>query len=148
MSERKTPTSSAGIESGSGDIADRGDNALTTGSMDGPPSALTCPDCGGALWERMEEGGLLFYRCHVGHSYTAESMAAGHNELLEQTLWEALRMFEENASMHRRMADRARSDQPDMAERFRERAEEVNRRTDLLRKLLLGENGGGGGLAR
>ena len=143
MSERRPPTSSAGIESDSGDIADRGDNALTTGSMHGPPSALTCPDCGGALWERTEEG-LLFYRCHVGHSYTAESMAAGHDELLEQTLWEALRMFEESASIHRRMAERAKSDQPDLAERFGERAAEANRRTDLLRGILLGENGARG----
>ena len=140
MSERSTPTSSVGIPSDAGDIADRGDNALTTGSITGPPSALTCPDCGGALWERNEEG-LLFYRCHVGHSYTAESMAAEHDDLLEQTLWEALRMFEESAKLHRRMAERARDAEPAMARRYAERAEENLTRTEVIRRVLLGENG-------
>ena len=140
MAERQTPTSSVGVPSEAGDIADRGDNALTSGSISGPPSALTCPDCGGALWERTEEG-LLFYRCHVGHSYSAESMAAEHDELLEQTLWEALRMFEESASLHRRMASRAEQGEPAMARRYQERAGETQSRIDLLRRILLGENG-------
>ncbi len=140
MSDRKTPTSSVGIPSESGDIADRGDNALTTHSVSGPPSALTCPGCGGALWEHAEEG-LLFYRCHVGHSYTAESMAAEHDGLLEQTLWEALRMFEENANLHRRMAERAERTQPEMAHRYADRAAEVQTRAELIRRILLGENG-------
>jgi len=145
MSERTTPTTSVGVPSESHDIADRGDNALTSGSITGPPTALTCPDCGGALWERTEEGGLTIYRCHVGHAYTAESMAAGHEELLEQTLWEALRMFEERAEMHRRMSDRARQTQPEMSVRFGERADESEQRGGLIRRILLGENGGGGG---
>ena len=140
MSERQTPTSSAGIPSEAGDIADRGDNALTTGGIPGTPSSLTCPDCGGALWERAD-GGALSYRCHVGHSYTAESMAAGHEDLLEQTLWAALRMFEESASIHRRMASRAEHGEPALARRYHERADESQSRTDLLRRILLGENG-------
>jgi len=141
MSEQRLPTSSVGIPSESGDIADRGDNALTTGTMAGPPSALTCPGCGGALWE-LSESGLLFYRCHVGHAYTAESMAAEHDDLLEQTLWEALRMFEENGSLHHRMAERARQSQPRMADRYAERAAHNQTRSELLRRVLLGENGG------
>ena len=147
MSERQMPTSSVGVPSESGDIAERGDNALTTGGISGPPSALTCPGCGGALWECSEDG-LLFYRCHVGHSYTAESMAAEQADLLEQTLWEALRMFEENASLHRRMAQRAAQAEPEMARRYRERADETQARTDLIRRILLGENGSGGRAGR
>jgi hypothetical protein len=68
-------------------------------------------------------------------------MAAGHEGLVEQTLWEALRMFEESASLYRRMAERARADQPDMSRRYTERVEEIRQRTDVLRRLLLGENG-------
>lgn len=141
MAEHQTPTTSVGVPSESGDIADRGDNALTTGSITGPPSALTCPDCGGALWERLEDG-LMFYRCHVGHSYTAESVAAGHAELLEQTLWEALRMFEESANLHRRMAERAARDQPEMAVRYADRVAETQSRIQIIRGILLGENNG------
>ena len=140
MSERTTPTSSVGIPSEAGDIADRGDNALSSGSIQGPPTALTCPQCGGALWEQ-GEGGMLYYRCHVGHAYTAESMAAEHESELEQTLWAAMRMFQESASLYRRMAERA-GPQGEMTRRYRERADEEEARTELIRKLLLGENGG------
>jgi two-component system chemotaxis response regulator CheB len=141
MSERQPPTSSTSVPSESGDIADRGDNALTGGGLTGPPSGLTCPGCGGALWERTE-GGLAFYRCHVGHSYTAESMAAEHDGLLEQTLWEALRMFEENAALHRRMAERARQSQPEVARRYAARADEAVTRAEVIRRVLLGESVG------
>ena len=111
--------------------------------MSGPPSALTCPDCCGAIWEHDEQG-LLLYRCHVGHSYTADSFAAEHDGQLEQTLWAALRMFEENANLHRRMAQRAERTDSMAARRFRERADETQGRIELLRRLLLGENGAGG----
>ena len=143
MSERRTPTSSVGVPSDSGDIADRGDNALTSGSITGPPTAFTCPQCGGAIWEQGEgDNGLLYYRCHVGHAYTAESMAAEHESMLEQTLWAALRMFQEQAALHWRMADKAEQTQPDLAPRFRERAEENEARSELIRKILLGETSG------
>src|SRR2546421_4483719 len=33
---------------------------------EGEPSGLTCPDCGGALWER-EEGSLVRFACRTGH---------------------------------------------------------------------------------
>ena len=48
------------------DIAEVGTEALVTGEMPGPPSAFTCPECGGALWE-LRDGKLLRFRCHVGH---------------------------------------------------------------------------------
>jgi two-component system, chemotaxis family, protein-glutamate methylesterase/glutaminase len=137
MSERQTPISSVAVASDAGDIADGGDNALAHGGLGGPPSALTCPECGGALWERAEQG-LILYRCHVGHSYTADCMAAAHNSLVEQTLWEAMRMFQENANLHRRMAERAQKIEPDMARRYAERAQEGETRTELIRRILLG----------
>jgi len=36
----------------------------------GRRSVLSCPDCGGVMWE-IHEGDLARYRCHVGHTYTA-----------------------------------------------------------------------------
>jgi two-component system chemotaxis response regulator CheB len=141
MSERTTPTASVGAPDVAEDIADRGDNALTSGSIAGPPSKLTCPACGGAVWER-DEGGMSFYRCHVGHAYTANSMAAEQGELLEQTLWEALRMFEERAELHRRMADRAKVQFPEVAARYADRAAEAHSSTEVIRRILLGESDG------
>ena len=110
--------------------------------MPGTPSGLTCPQCGGSVWEM--EDGMLHYRCHVGHRYTADSMAAEHESLLESTLWAAMRMFEENASLHRRMAKKAEAaNLPDMAARFNERARESEQSTDVIRRLLLGEDAAG-----
>jgi two-component system chemotaxis response regulator CheB len=37
----------------------------------GRRSVLSCPDCGGIMWE-IEEGRLLRYRCHTGHAYAAD----------------------------------------------------------------------------
>lgn len=35
----------------------------------GQSSGLTCPDCGGGLWE-IKESKPLRYRCHTGHAFT------------------------------------------------------------------------------
>ena len=75
-------------------------DALRTGELKGPPSKLTCPDCGGALWE-LEEKGLVRYRCHVGHGFSGESLRDGMDEKLEDTLWSALRAIEETSNCAR-----------------------------------------------
>lgn len=72
----------------------------------GAPSALTCPDCGGALWE-IQEGRVMRYQCHVGHQYAPENLDAGQRDTLDEALWGALRVLEEQAELKRRMAHRA-----------------------------------------
>ena len=71
----------------------------------GPPTALTCPDCGGALWD-VTEGGLVRFRCHVGHSYSAASVLTQQADDLERSLWTAVRALQERATMSRRVARR------------------------------------------
>ena len=41
-------------------------------------SGFSCPDCGGRLWE-IQDGGLLRFRCRVGHMYSADSLVDGKN---------------------------------------------------------------------
>ena len=72
----------------------------------GAPSALTCPDCGGALWE-IHNGELTRFRCHVGHQYNTESLDAEQQHAVEGALWSAVRVLEERAELRRRMAKRA-----------------------------------------
>ena len=107
----------------------------------GVPSALTCPECGGSLFER-EETGLVHFRCRTGHAYSPESLLAKQTEMLESSLWAALRALEENAALARRMARRMRADRRHSLayeSRYAKRAEEAERHADVLRKVLMEE---------
>jgi two-component system, chemotaxis family, protein-glutamate methylesterase/glutaminase len=59
---------------------------------------FNCPDCGGVLWE-VAEGKLLRYRCHTGHAFTSTMLLAQQTVKIEETLWVALRMFEERQNL-------------------------------------------------
>lgn len=67
-------------------------------------SIYTCPECGGALWELIDEN-ILHFRCHVGHAYASDNFAASQYEKVEQAMWTAVRALEEQASFAKRMAD-------------------------------------------
>jgi two-component system, chemotaxis family, protein-glutamate methylesterase/glutaminase len=70
------------------------------------PIAITCPDCGGAL-RRDETGNPVEYRCHIGHTYTAEAMAAAQFDDMEKVMRSAERILNERAEVCRQMAERA-----------------------------------------
>jgi two-component system chemotaxis response regulator CheB len=97
---------------------------------------LTCPECGGTLWENDEQGQLRF-RCHVGHAYSAESLVQNHSQVVESAIWTALRVLNEHAELQERMKSRAESQGLGaMAQYFRSRAEESKQQVELLRKAL------------
>jgi two-component system chemotaxis response regulator CheB len=74
--------------------------------IEGDPTLLTCPDCGGVMLERAE-GGVVRFACQVGHSYSPESFDDEQGEALESALWTAIRTLDERADLLRRMARRA-----------------------------------------
>jgi two-component system chemotaxis response regulator CheB len=99
-------------------------------------TVLTCPECGGVLWE-LEEDNLLHFRCHVGHVYSDESLYEGQIDELESALWTAVRMLEERAALDRRLALQATERGHSKTEtRFREQAEDAERSAAMVRKLL------------
>ena len=113
-------------------------DALRTGERKGPPSPLTCPDCGGVLWE-IKEKDLVRYRCHVGHGFTAESLRDGMDDKLEDTLWSALRAIEENIELRSRMQLRAKGSRLTTFTSSLEReSAEMKERAAAPRRLLLG----------
>jgi two-component system, chemotaxis family, protein-glutamate methylesterase/glutaminase len=67
------------------------------------PSPLTCPDCGGGLWE-MKDRRPLRYRCHTGHAYSALSLAHAQRETAEEALWSSVRALREREMLMRRLA--------------------------------------------
>jgi len=70
----------------------------------GASSGLTCPDCGGALWQ-VTEGNLVRFQCHVGHHYSSDSLVTEQDDRVERALWTAVRTLEERAELRRRMAN-------------------------------------------
>src|SRR5688572_7699933 len=98
----RKPRSGGSVKTEKPNAEEPGTDALRTGELDRPPSPFTCPDCGGSLWE-IKEPGLVRYRCHVGHGFTADSLRDGMEEKLEETLWSALRAIEEGIALRKRM---------------------------------------------
>jgi two-component system, chemotaxis family, protein-glutamate methylesterase/glutaminase len=64
---------------------------------------FNCPECGGVLWQ-IAKGNLIRYRCHTGHAFTSAVLLAEQTEKIEETLWVALRMFEERRNLLQTMA--------------------------------------------
>lgn len=108
----------------------------------GTPSPFSCPDCGGVLWE-LHDGEFLRFRCRVGHAFTADGVLAAQSEQLESALWAALKTLEENASLSRRMAQRAlRNGQQWLARSFEEKWHEAEQRAITIRQVLKKEEPG------
>jgi len=101
-------------------------------------SGFTCPECSGALWE-VDEGGVLRYRCRVGHAFSAESFAAEQGAALEAALWAALRALEERVALCTKLAHRfAGSSHPRTTSRYEHMAEEARTQAQLIRDALEG----------
>jgi two-component system chemotaxis response regulator CheB len=115
-----------------------GTAALRQGRPNGRPSSLSCPDCGGVLWET-EQGELLHFRCHVGHAFSEESLLAKQSDELEAALWTALRALEEKADLARRLAERVRrrGGATRSVRRLEESARDAEHGSNLIRASLL-----------
>ncbi|MFB9990497.1 chemotaxis protein CheB [Deinococcus oregonensis] len=101
----------------------------------GPPSLLTCPDCGGTLMQ-LKEGTVTRFRCHTGHAYTANSLLSHVSGSIEEKAYTVLRTLEE-AVMLLELLSEQRQNQGDAhgAEMLRARAREVEASTQGIRTL-------------
>ena len=101
----------------------------------GDLSAFTCPGCGGALWE-VNDGGILRYRCHVGHAFSSDSLIDEQTEFIEKAVYTALRALKEKADIVRRVAGQFAGRHPDLESRYVGRVRELEEASDVLRGLL------------
>lgn len=108
----------------------------TPGATSQNPSAFTCPECHGSLWE-VQDGELVRFQCRVGHRYSADTLVAEQVVALEAALWTALRALEESAHLSNRLAARAEErGQQAIMERFAEQAVEMEQRAGVVRRAL------------
>jgi two-component system, chemotaxis family, protein-glutamate methylesterase/glutaminase len=69
-------------------------------------SVITCPECGGILWE-LQDGNLVYYRCHTGHAFNPDVLLASHDSELEKKYWTTIRLLVEKAAIANRLAMKA-----------------------------------------
>jgi two-component system, chemotaxis family, protein-glutamate methylesterase/glutaminase len=67
---------------------------------------LSCPDCSGGLAE-IQISDFRYYRCHVGHQYSPQSLEMAQREAAEAKLWTAAAALEEHAALARHLARHA-----------------------------------------
>ncbi len=100
-------------------------------------SLLTCPDCGGVLWE-LKDGDLVRYRCHIGHVYSPDMLLASQNSELENAFWEAIRHLVEKAALANRLAIRAKSNgKAELEAHYLKQAVEAEKSAGIIRRTWL-----------
>jgi two-component system, chemotaxis family, protein-glutamate methylesterase/glutaminase len=102
----------------------------------GEPSNYACPECHGVLLEISERVPLRF-RCHTGHAYTIESLLSEMDEVIEETLWSAIRALEERVMLTRHAAgEHGSRTQSAAAAAFAQEALDAQRRAEAVRRVL------------
>lgn len=103
----------------------------------GSSVSLTCPECGGPLWERRQEK-LQRYRCRLGHAFTPESLLEGQSEVIEYALWAAVRTMEDRVRILTSLAQgRRERGQSTVANLYATRALELKSQAQQIRQMLL-----------
>lgn len=64
---------------------------------------LSCPDCDGSL-AQVDLPSISYYRCHVGHQWSPQTLAAAQAESVENKLWAAAAALDEQAALRRHLA--------------------------------------------
>lgn len=128
-SRRKKPPADIVIEA---KIAERVLSDLSAVNHLGAPAPFNCPQCGGVLWKVDDHP--LRYRCHTGDAFTAAELASAQSDKIQETLWIALRMFEERKNLLRSMA---KPGDRQFSSSAAERAREADQHIERLRAILL-----------
>ncbi len=118
-------------------IAEGAPSSMETMKQLGTVTSLTCPECGGSLWE-LENGAVSRFRCHTGHAFSLETLKDMQSVEIERALWAAVRAMEENSHIAQQVAERARKhNNVKLAEEFEAKARESDEHLATLRAMLM-----------
>lgn len=96
-----------------------------------------CPECGGSIWQIGTEEPLRF-RCHIGHSYTADIFLSEQTQGIENALWSAVRAMEEKVTFSRQMAERMKNyNLEKAATKYEDHAQSLDKEVFLIREIIL-----------
>jgi len=111
-------------------------NGASDSYEDGDIAEISCPECGGPIWE-IPQGEGSRYLCRTGHSFTAESLFTTQSEGLESALWTAIRVLQERRDLAIRIAERLEARGAELAaRRFRMNADDTTQHEDVLRRVV------------
>src|SRR5436305_2969218 len=100
------------------------------------PQGIPCPECGGFLVE-LGNGETRQFRCHVGHTFSLQSLSEGHADALERALWVALRKLKEQRVLQQNLAQQQKD--PRIRKRFDEAAiaasYDIQKLNDIISRL-------------
>ncbi len=104
----------------------------------GEKSIYACPDCGGGLWYINKKNDKVHrYRCHIGHSYSEKDLVFKQGEVLESTMWIALRIMEERRNLLKKMEkDNYEKGYKRIALGYKEKGEAIQFHIDNMKELL------------
>jgi two-component system chemotaxis response regulator CheB len=114
----------------------RGEASMENLAAIASPSTLTCPDCGGSLWE-MNHTRPLRYRCHTGHAYSVIILGRAQQDAGELALRSGVRALREREILLRRVAAVAQATGDLLqAETGIAQADQLRARMEKLRELV------------
>jgi two-component system, chemotaxis family, protein-glutamate methylesterase/glutaminase len=97
---------------------------------------FTCPDCRGVLAE-LRHGDFSLYRCRVGHTYSLQSLHEQKSSEIEDALWAAIQVLDEQVDLTERAARRARNGgNEQLAARMDTRSTRYRQRAQIVRQAL------------
>jgi len=118
-------------------ITKNGPSALYHAERPGHSSGFSCPECGGVLFEQLDERQLRF-RCRIGHGFTSDGLESEHAGAVESALGIAMRALEEQVAFAERLSERAlQAGQTAARSRFTTRAAEARAHAETIRQLLV-----------
>jgi two-component system, chemotaxis family, protein-glutamate methylesterase/glutaminase len=101
----------------------------------GDLTPYTCPECGGVLWQTKNEP-LTRYVCHTGHSFSPQSFLEGQAEVIENSLWAAIRYIQERIDILLKMAD-AQRHKGRSADEYEKKASEMKTHVVNIRRFIV-----------
>lgn len=111
----------------------------------GRPVALGCPECRGGMY-LVRTGRAAHYVCHVGHSYSPQSLLAVRDDSVEEAVWTAVSALQEKAMIIEELVRQSETaGDTAAAEALRAEAERTGHAAAVLQKEVNRSAGGRAG---
>lgn len=96
---------------------------------------LSCPDCDGSL-AQVDLPTISYFRCHVGHQWSPQALAAAQAEATENKMWAAAAALDEQAALRRHLATHTDAGAEGDSAEHRRAAQRATHLAGTLRALL------------